>query len=768
MYSCYDVYGLITPITIPLKIELRNLFSKELNLGWDDPLPEEVKQRWVEILQTVKSVEHVTFQRCIKPDVAVVGKPILIMCNDGSTQAMCATAHVRWELEDGGCECYLLSSKTRVAPLQKETVPRLEMQSAVIATRLSKSIATHSKMDFEKVIHILDSKCTLATFHKDSVVLNEYMGNRVSECLKSTQLEQWHHIESKKNISDLGTRTNARIADVSETSDWQRGTSWMKLPLDQWPVSQDITGVIVPPEALLKKATVASAFSLNNLYDLKPFIGRSFTFVLRVTATLISIIRAKSFKGPPQVTAAEVVDAEKACIRASMHYTQPEFLSGKFRSLGAQLNEDGIVILVSRAAAAMEAYYGTHEFPILVYKDPLSHIWMQHVHNEDHSGITKTVSKSRRKFWIVRGRRLAEKIKRSCYTCRAVDKKLAEQQMAPLPTSRTKISPTFHITSMDLFGPITIRDTVKQRTHKKVWGVIFNCTVTRAVYIDLTEDYGTDAILQTLRRFICIRGCPSEIQSDQGSQLIAAAEDIAKLVTNWDWQPIHDWAATNKIKWTLAPAEGQHQNGLSESLVKITKRSLKHNISGNVLTFGQLQTVLFEVANIINSRPIGIISGSDPSCPSPITPNDLILGRASSGVPQGPFDHEKSKNNTKRFRFLQELVSQWWANWYQSVFPSLVPSYKWHQRHRNVRVGDVCLIRYRKELRATYRLGRVKEVKVGTDGLVRTVSLEYKLPNETKFRRVDRPIHGISVIVPIEEQGSLNPAAEDFVPQHKQ
>ena len=80
----------------------------------------------------------------------------------------------------------------------------------------------------------------------------------------------------------------------------------------------------------------------------------------------------------------------------------------------------------------------------------------------------------------------------------------------------------------------------------------------------------------------------------------------------------------------------------------------------------------------------------------------------------------------------------------------------------------MCLIRYRKELRATYRLGRVKEVKVGTDGLVRTVSLEYKLPNETKFRRVDRPIHGISVIVPIEEQGSLNPAAADFVPQHKQ
>ena len=76
------------------------------------------------------------------------------------------------------------------------------------------------------------------------------------------------------------------------------------------------------------------------------------------------------------------------------------------------------------------------------------------------------------------------------------------------------------------------------------------------------------------------------------------------------------------------------------------------------------------------------------------------------------------------------------------------------------------MIRYKKETRATFRLGRVIEVKVGTDGLVRTVVLEYRLPNEKKFRTVDRPIHGISVIVPIEEQSkSLDPEAATFVPR---
>ena len=88
-------------------------------------------------------------------------------------------------------------------------------------------------------------------------------------------------------------------------------------------------------------------------------------------------------------------------------------------------------------------------------------------------------------------------------------------------------------------------------------------------------------------------------------------------------------------------------------------------------------------------------------------------------------------------------------------------------------VGDVCLIRYGKDKRATYRLGRVIEVVKGDDNLVRKVKLKYKLPTEKTFRFVDRPIHGIAVIVPVEEQQdedeenqdtSLNPQAEPFVP----
>ena len=81
------------------------------------------------------------------------------------------------------------------------------------------------------------------------------------------------------------------------------------------------------------------------------------------------------------------------------------------------------------------------------------------------------------------------------------------------------------------------------------------------------------------------------------------------------------------------------------------------------------------------------------------------------------------------------------------------------------------------ETRATYRMGRVQEVRKGTDGHVRSVVLQYKLAHEKTFRTVSRPIHGICVIVPTEEQHpsaesnetvpatALNPRAASFEPK---
>lgn len=67
----------------------------------------------------------------------------------------------------------------------------------------------------------------------------------------------------------------------------------------------------------------------------------------------------------------------------------------------------------------------------------------------------------------------------------------------------------------------------------------------------------------------------------------------------------------------------------------------------------ELYTILLEVANIVNQRPIGRPI-NDPDDGTYLCPNDLLLGRASSHVPQGPF--LKTNKPRHRVEFLQRIL----------------------------------------------------------------------------------------------------------------
>ena len=750
--SCYDPIGLLVAITIQMRIAMREICKE--SYGWDDELPEEIKIVWVEILQRMKEAEKVTFRRCVRPSNSM-GDPQLIISSDGSELAICATAHIRWECSDGTVCCQLWSAKARVAPLKKLTIPKLELQAAVMGTRLAKSVVKSSIWKFSKIYRIIDSECTLSTLKKDSYALPEFQSNRVTECLESSKIEDWYHTRSRNNISDLGTRNNATVEDISEGSEWQEGKRWMYLPVNQWPVTQDIRSSHDQEEETPTELSAIVTVKEPPVFEFERLKCQSYEFVVKFVAIIIKMARSKSFRYP-EITVNDLIEAETYIIGQCMSRTRELLQKGHLKSLRAEEGSDGIIRIGSRALEGLRKYYEQEDFPILAYNDPIAFLWMKKVHRENHSGVLSTVAKSRRKFWIVKAPRLAAKIRRSCFLCRLIDKMLATQIMAPLPASRQMMSPTFHEISLDLFGPFEIKDVINKRKRKKIWGIVFNCLASRALHIDVSEDYGAESVIETVLKFTSLRGTPSKIYSDKGSQLMSAAEELKA------------WAINRKIEWHPFPAEGQHQNGTSEALVKSIKRSLTHVIGSNVLTFSGIQLVFYEVADLLNSRPIGVISSSDPTQPVAITPNHLLLGRSTSEVVIGSFNSDRNPN--KRLQFLQSIVSDWWKVWYQRVLPSLVPSYKWLQRHRNVQPGDVCLIRYKNEVKGTYRLGRVKSVKQGADGAVRTVTLIYKNPNEKTFREVDRSVHGIAVIVPIEEQSQvvvsdLNPDASVFEPK---
>ena len=75
--SIYDPIGLVSPLTIQLKVAFRDLFRQGLNLGWDDLIPPEDQSRWRSLIQMLSSTQTIRFPRCTKPD-GTIGKCILV------------------------------------------------------------------------------------------------------------------------------------------------------------------------------------------------------------------------------------------------------------------------------------------------------------------------------------------------------------------------------------------------------------------------------------------------------------------------------------------------------------------------------------------------------------------------------------------------------------------------------------------------------------------------------------------------------------------
>ena len=176
------------------------------------------------------------------------------------------------------------------------------------------------------------------------------------------------------------------------------------------------------------------------------------------------------------------------------------------------------------------------------------------------------------------------------------------------------------------------------------------CMATSAVHLELAESYSTDSFLQALQRFICIKGTPSKIQSDRGTQLVPAA----KQVGGWDFSEIRDWCAAKKFTWELIPTGVQHQNGPAECLFGLIKKVLDSVFRNQVCTFSELSTILHEAALIVNSRPLGIPGrAEDTEAGQPITALHLMMGRATVDAPR--VCSNRPVSDVHRMQFLRDL-----------------------------------------------------------------------------------------------------------------
>ena len=153
------------------------------------------------------------------------------------------------------------------------------------------------------------------------------------------------------------------------------------------------------------------------------------------------------------------------------------------------------------------------------------------------------------------------------------------------------------------------------------------------------------------------------------------------------------------------------------------------------------------------------MSSNDPDEESFIAPNHILLGRSSSQAPNRPFAYHCSPQN--RHKFIQQVVDLFWKRWQRYYFSSMTIKQKWHTEQRNMRKGDIVLLKDANAVRCNWKLARVAKVFPSNDDIVRRVQVEYKnIKHDDKideydgkrFTRVERAVQTLVVILPVEEQ----------------
>lgn len=141
---------------------------------------------------------------------------------------------------------------------------------------------------------------------------------------------------------------------------------------------------------------------------------------------------------------------------------------------------------------------------------------MSHFHAKTcHQGRSQTLMELRANgFWVIGGSKLVAKLIHTCVFCRKLRRPTERQQKAELPKERVAASAPFTYSCMDCFGPFIVK---RARKEYKRYGLIFTCLYSRAVHIEMLEDFSTDSFINSLRCFISLRGAVQQLRCDRSN-----------------------------------------------------------------------------------------------------------------------------------------------------------------------------------------------------------------------------------------------------------
>ena len=228
----FDLVGRVAPILAGLKVDISILHLR--TLGWDDPIPSELKEIWAANFNLIEEIGNIEFRRAVVPPDAVNLDIETIDMADASENLVCSAIYVRFLRKDGTYSCQLIFARTRI--IHNMTIPRAELIAAVLNASTGHVVRTSLKDYHKNSIHVTDSQVALMWINSTKTALKPFVRHRVGEVKRLTIPENWYFTGSENNIADLGTRRGVKIDQIGPESEWINGKPWMRERAENFPL----------------------------------------------------------------------------------------------------------------------------------------------------------------------------------------------------------------------------------------------------------------------------------------------------------------------------------------------------------------------------------------------------------------------------------------------------------------------------------------------------------------------------------------------------
>ena len=216
----YDPTGYLTPVIVQFKMLFQELCKGRLD--WSAELTGELKAKWQKLVAELQQIDRITLPRYIFHRIASsVNTCSLHGFCDASNKAYAAVVYLQVTTTSGSCLRFL-ASKTRVGPVAQQTIPRLELLSALILARL----VTNVRQALEEAIKVTgttcwsDSEVALFWIWGESKTWKPFVQNRVEEIRSLVPVSSWKHCPGSTNPADLPSRGMTPM-ELSRSTLWE-------------------------------------------------------------------------------------------------------------------------------------------------------------------------------------------------------------------------------------------------------------------------------------------------------------------------------------------------------------------------------------------------------------------------------------------------------------------------------------------------------------------------------------------------------------------